>query len=152
MKRYYKFALIFGVIFIVFFIYKFIPDERRTLKENISALKGAVEREDKSIILNYLDRDYLDNHGNNYEDITQNIDEFLNLADSIEIMISGLKIKIDSVSFDKSVYASCSLGLRVIARYEKERVPVFGGIIQPASVKGYFRKREKIYRLYSAGY
>jgi hypothetical protein len=40
----------------------------------------------------------------------------------------------------------------VIARYENEKALVFGGVIQPASVKGYFKKQKDYYRIYAAEY
>jgi hypothetical protein len=49
-------------------------------------------------------------------------------------------------------FASCSLGLRVLARYEGERVLVFGGVVHPTPVRAFFRKAGKNYILYHAIY
>ncbi|MEO0138102.1 MAG: hypothetical protein ABIL40_07875 [candidate division WOR-3 bacterium] len=139
------------VIFILFVIIKLLPNEKKNLIRDINALKNAVEKEEAGTILNYLDKEYLDKNQLDFEGLKSTISEFLNVADSINIMMSGLKIWIDSNS-NNTIYAHCSLGLRVIAKYENEKVLVFGGVIQPASVKGYFRKQRDNYKIYSAEY
>jgi hypothetical protein len=73
-------------------------------------------------------------------------------VDSIKVQMSGLQLSIDSVTEENIVFASCSLGLRVTARYEGERMLAFGGIIKPNPVKGYFRKSGKYYMVYRAEY
>lgn len=145
--------ILFGllIIFILFMIIKLLPDEKKNLIRDINALKNAVEKEDAGRVLNYLDKDYLDKHQLDFNGLKSTINEFLNAADSINIMMSGLKVWIDSSSHN-AIYAHCSLGLRVIAKYENEKVLVFGGVIQPASVKGYFRKQRENYKIYSAEY
>jgi len=140
------------LIVIIFIVIKLLPDEKKRVINDINNLKNAVEKENKIAILNYIDEDYFDAHNLDYKNLIKVIEEFLNTSDSIDIVISGLKVKIDSVVEHKTFYASCSLGLRVIARYENEKVLVYGGVIQPASVKAYFRKQKDIYRVYSAKY
>lgn len=153
MNKWQKIILIILIsILIVFIIKKLLPDEKINLIKDIKRLKEAVESEDERMVFNYLDTDYLDQHNLDFEGLKSKIAEFFNVADSINIMISGLKVWIDSLTTNNYVYAHCSLGIRVIARYENERVLVFGGVIQPATVKGYFRKQKNYYKIYWAEY
>ncbi|MCX7995050.1 MAG: hypothetical protein N3A65_04695 [candidate division WOR-3 bacterium] len=143
--------VIFGAILVIFIIIKLLPDEKKNLIKDINNLKNAVEKEDVGTILNYFDKEYFDKRYLDFDGLKSTINEFLNNADSINIMMSGLKVWIDSAA-SRTIYAHCSLGLRVIAKYENEKVLVFGGVIQPASVKGYFRKQKENFRIYSADY
>ncbi len=138
-------------IILLFIIIKLVPNEKKNLIRDINKLKSAVEREDANTVIKYLDKGYLDKHNLNFDGLHSIINEFFSAADSINIMMSGLKVWIDS-TLNNTIYAHCSLGLRVIAKYENEKVLVFGGVIQPASVKGYFRKQRESYKVYSADY
>ncbi|MEO0184756.1 MAG: hypothetical protein ABIL20_03045 [candidate division WOR-3 bacterium] len=151
MKITHILLIIIVAILVMFIITKLLPDEKKNLVRDINNLKNAVEKEDAGTIVNYLDKDYLDKHQLDFEGLSSTISAFLGAADSIDIMTSGLKVWIDSNS-NNAIYAHCSLGLRVIAKYENEKVLVFGGVIQPASVKGYFRKQRENYKIYSADY
>ncbi len=146
--------LIIGAVIavIVFMIIILLPNERKLLLRDINSLKESVEKEDKIKVLRYISDDYLDGHGVDFKGLTSIIDEFFKNADSINILMSGLKVKIDSINRHKTIFAQCSLGLRVIAKYEEEKILVFGGVIQPGSVFGYFKKKDGVYKLYSARY
>ncbi|MGQ9663918.1 MAG: hypothetical protein ACUVUH_01120 [bacterium] len=153
MNRTKRIILLVILIFIIIFIVvKLLPDERKRLIRDINSLKYAVEKESKTMILNYIDKTYKDYNGVDYETLMSIIDELLATGDSINIMISGLKVTIDSVDKNRVCYASCSLGLRVIAKYENEKVLVYGGVIQPASVRAYFKRYKDVYQVYSAKY
>jgi len=152
MKKNFKMVSIIAVLIIlVFIIVRLLPNEKRNLIRDINDLKDAVENENINKTLDYFDKDYLDQHSLNFNDFYSMVEEFFKSADSINIMMSGLKVWIDSTR-NNTIFAHCSLGLRVVARYENEKVLVFGGVIQPASVKGYFKKVKNFYRIYSAEY
>ncbi|MGB9721749.1 MAG: hypothetical protein ACPL28_09755 [bacterium] len=144
-------SVLSALILLVFIITKLLPNEKKNLIRDIKNLKDAVEKEDVNKTLGYLDEDYLDHHSLNFNDFRSMVEEFFKSADSINIMMSGLKVWIDSTK-NNTIFAHCSLGLRVIAKYENEKMLVFGGVIQPASVKGYFRKLTDNFRVYSAEY
>uniref|UniRef100_A0A7V0Z441 Uncharacterized protein n=1 Tax=candidate division WOR-3 bacterium TaxID=2052148 RepID=A0A7V0Z441_UNCW3 len=152
MKKIFKIVVIFAaLIIIVFMIVRLLPNEKRNLIRDINNLKNAVEKEDINKTFDYFDKDYLDHHALNFNDFRSLVEEFFKSADSINIMMSGLKVWIDSTK-NNTIFAHCSLGLRVIARYENEKVLVFGGVIQPSPVKGFFRKQKNYYRIYAAEY
>uniref|UniRef100_A0A7C6AEV3 Uncharacterized protein n=1 Tax=candidate division WOR-3 bacterium TaxID=2052148 RepID=A0A7C6AEV3_UNCW3 len=152
MKKNFKMVSIIAVLIIlVFIIVRLLPNEKRNLIRDINDLKDAVENENINKTLDYFDKDYLDQHSLNFNDFYSMVEEFFKSADSINIMMSGLRVWIDSTR-NNTIFAHCSLGLRVVARYENEKVLVFGGVIQPASVKGYFKKVKNFYRIYSAEY
>jgi uncharacterized membrane protein YvbJ len=130
----------------------FLPNEKKLVARDIRSLKNAVEKEDRIGILEYLDESYMDKHSIAYEQLVSAIDEFFAQVDSIQIFMSGMKISIDSVDDDNNTYASCSLGLRVLANLEGEKSIVFGGIFQPEPVRASFKKRDKHYRIYYAEY
>jgi len=144
-------SIIAVLIILVFIIVRLLPNEKRNLIRDINDLKDAVENENINKTLDYFDKDYLDQHSLNFNDFYSMVEEFFKSADSINIMMSGLRVWIDSTR-NNTIFAHCSLGLRVVARYENEKVLVFGGVIQPASVKGYFKKVKNFYRIYSAEY
>lgn len=139
-------------LIIIFIVIKLLPDEKKRLIRDINNLRQSVENEHKAMILNYIDKNYKDDNGLDYENLISIIDELIATGDSISIMMSGLKVKIDSIDKDRIFYASCSLGLRIIAKYENEKVLVYGGVIQPASVKAYFKRQKDFYQVYSARY
>ncbi len=151
MKTFRIVIIIIVIVFVIFFTIKIWPNEKKNLIRDINNFKNAVEKEDIKTALNYIDKDYFDKHHLDFKGLNSTINEFFGAADSINIMMSGLKVWIDSIS-NKTIYAHCSLGLRVIAKYENEKVLVFGGVIQPTSVKGYFRKQRENYKIYSADY
>ncbi len=153
MKKFWRYllTLVITVILIVI-ILRLLPDEKNILRRDIKAFKKAVEQEDRTAIFQYIDPYYEDEQGLDYEHLIAIIDGLLGNGDSLNIMLSGLRVKIDSVVEPKIIYASCSLGLRVIAKYENEKVLVYGGVIQPGSVRAYFRKQKDYYRVYRAKY
>jgi hypothetical protein len=152
MKKNLKILATFAILIIlVFIIVRLLPNEKRNLIRDINNLKDAVENEDINKTLDYFDKDYFDQHSLNFNDFYSMVEEFFKSVDSINIMMLGLKVWIDSTR-NNTIFAHCSLGLRVIARYENEKALVFGGVIQPASVKGYFKKQKDHYRIYAAEY
>ena len=128
------------------------PTEKRKVKSDITELRKAVENEDVEKITNYIDPQYQDASGMAYDEIMELIKQFLAEVDSIKVQMSGMKLDIDSTGNGDVVFASCSLGLRVLARFEGERVLAFGGIVHPASVRAFFKKSDGMYRVYYAQY
>jgi uncharacterized membrane protein YvbJ len=148
-----KIVTIITIIIIMFIIIKvFLPDEKNLVARDITSLKNAVEREDKIGILEYLDDSYIDKHDVTYEQMVNAIDEFFLQIDSIQIFMSGMKISIDSVDDENNTYASCSLGLKILANLEGEKVLVYGGVFKPEPVRASFKKIDKHYRIYYAEY
>ena len=147
-----KLGLALLIIVIVVFVWQVYPTEERRLKQDIKALARAFEAENTDEVLEHLDQTYQDIGGMSYEDLTQAIMQFFSRVDSIKVQMSGLKPSIDSTIERNEVFASCSLGLRVMARFEGERVLVFGGIVHPASVRAFLRKSDGKYRVYYAQY
>jgi uncharacterized membrane protein YvbJ len=148
-----KIIIIIALIIILFVIIKvFLPNEKKLVARDITSLKNAVEREDKMSILEYLDSSYVDGHNITYEQMVSTLDEFFLEVDSIQIFMSGMKISIDSIDGENNTYASCSLGLKILANLEGEKVIVFGGIFKPEPVRGSFMKNDKHYRIYYAEY
>ena len=147
-----KFLLIIPIIIILILIWLLYPTEERKMKNDIMELKRAVENENVENITKYIDPQYLDAAGMTHDEITELMLQFLAQVDLIKVQMSGLKLNIDSTNKENIIFASCSLGLRVLAKYEGERVLAYGGIVHPASVRGLFRKAEQNYRLYYAEY
>jgi len=148
----YRTAIVLMVIICAVIVVLVAPNEKKRLANDIRALKNAVEKENKTLTLAYIDNAYLDKKGLNYSGFTQIIDNLIRETDSISISMSGMKLKIDSVTSSKTIFASCSLGLRIFAKSGGDKVLIYGGVIQPAGVKGFFKKTSKNYRLYSAEY
>lgn len=144
--------LVITSLIIIFIAIRLLPDEKKRLVRDINNLKYSVEKEHKTMILNYIAKTYKDDNGLDYENLISIIDELLTNGDSINIMMSGLKVKIDSVDENRIFFASCSLGLRIIAKYENEKVLFYGGVIQPASIRAYFKRQKDFYQVYSAKY
>jgi hypothetical protein len=137
---------------IVALVWVLYPTEERQLKAGIRALRRAVEREAMNEVIEYLDPAYEDAHGLTYAGVVPVIEQFFAGVDSIVVQMSGLKVTIDSVGRDKTVFASCSLGVRVVARFEGERVLAYGGIVRPGTVRARFRKIGSRYLIYRAEY
>ena len=150
MKKYLLSAL--ALIVAVVLIVRLLPDEKKRLTRDIVALKQAVEREDKSEALRFISASYADPKGLNCEGLIGIIENMFAYATSIQISLSRIKPFIDSVGSDRSVFASCSLGLRIFAVVDSQKVLLYGGVVQPAPVKAYFRKTAGKYELYSAEY
>lgn len=147
-----KIGLVVIIIVIIIIVWQLYPTEERKLKRDIKALANAFEAEHTAEVVKYIDGAYTDLNGMSYEEIGKTIERFFVEVDSIKVQISGLKPSIDSTSERDEIFASCSLGLRVLARFEGERVLAFGGIVHPASVRAFFRKSDGIYRVYYAQY
>lgn len=147
-----KILLIFVFIVIVVVIWQLYPTEKKKLKRDIRTLEKTFEAENTVEVSKYIDPSYQDLSGMTYDDITNMIRQFFAQVDSIKIQMSGLKLSIDSVTEKNVIFASCSLGLRVIARYQGERLLAFGGIVKPSPVKACFRKSDQYYRIYKAAY
>jgi hypothetical protein len=140
-------AIIAAVIFI-----KLLPNEKDRVANDIKALKKAVEEKNKVNVLNYVEINYKDKYNTNYEELTNAIDDFFSQVDSIKVLMSGMKVSIDSTNKNNEIFAGCSLGLKVFANYEGYKGIVFGGLIKPASVHAYFKKSNNHYKIYSAEY
>lgn len=151
MKKTIVFLAVLALLVVMFFKF-FIFGEKNHLANDIKQLKNAVEREHAQKVFYYFDPAYHDKNNIAYQDLRQIMDDLFAQGDSIKITMSGLKIWIDSTSKEKTIFARCSLGLKVFARYDGELVMVFGGAIIPSPVVGYFKKSDKHYKIYSADY
>jgi hypothetical protein len=147
-----KIYIAITVIVLVIIIWQLIPTEKRKFKKDILTLKKAFEAENAQQVTQYIDLTYLDLNGRTHEEITQLIVQFFTEVDSIRVQMSGLKLSIDSTDEDNVTFASCSLGIRVLARYEGEKVLAFGGVVRPGPVRAFFRKTADRYRIYHAEY
>jgi hypothetical protein len=147
-----KLGLVIVFIIVIVLVWQLYPTEKRKLTKDIKDLKKAFETESTAEVVKYIDHSYQDIAGMNYEEITAAITQFFVQVDSIKVQMSGLKPNIDSTGHQNQVFASCSLGLRVMARFEGERVLAFGGIVHPASVRALFKKSDGYYRIYYAQY
>lgn len=147
-----KLLLLLLILVIVIGVWLLYPTEERKLKGDIRTLKNAVENESVDLVVRYIDIQYHDNNNSTHDKIIDAITRFFAEVDSITVQMRGLKASIDSTSGENVVFASCSLGVRVIARYEGERVLAFGGIVKPSTVKARFRKTDGIYKIYHAEY
>lgn len=147
-----KIYVAMAIIVLLIIVWKLIPTEKRKLEKDILNLRKAFESENAQQVVQYIDSAYLDLSGRTHEEITQLIAQFFSEVDSIRVQMSGLKLSIDSTDEDDITFASCSLGIRVLARYEGERVLAFGGIVKPSPVKACFRKSDQHYRVYKAEY
>ncbi len=150
MKKKLGLVLILLVVLVLVLI-RFIPNEKNRLINDIKKMKNAVEKENRQDLLQYIDPAYQNQQGAAYQDIVTIIDGLFSDYDSIEVRMKDLKVNIDSTK-DGTFFGSCSLGLRVFVQYQGELMLVYGGAIQPAPVRGYFKKTDKHYRLYSATY
>jgi uncharacterized membrane protein YvbJ len=147
-----KILVVIGILIVVIVIWQVYPTEKKRLRRDINALEQAFENEDTAGLVGYIDPSYQEMGGLSYSEIIETIAQFFAQVDSIKVQMNGLQLSIDSVTEENIVFASCSLGLRVTARYEGERMLAFGGIIKPNPVKGYFRKSGKYYMVYRAEY
>ncbi|UCF71489.1 MAG: hypothetical protein JSW49_04245 [candidate division WOR-3 bacterium] len=139
------------VIMVVLFLIWF-PTEERMLKSDIHSLRKAVESESVDRVMEYIDLQYLDDDNLTRDDITALIGQFFMEVDSIRVQIGRIELEIDSTSKDKTIFASCSLGVRVLARYEGERVLAYGGLVRPGTVRASFKKTGDKYKIYYAKY
>lgn len=140
------------LIIIVIIVWLFYPTEERRLQSDIKQLRMAVESESIEKVSAYIDIHYRDNNELTRDDLIEAIDRFSAEVDSISVQMKGLKVWIDSTAADNTIFASCSLGVRVLARYEGERVLAFGGIVKPSTVQAKLRKTDNIYKVYYADY
>ncbi|MDH4212139.1 MAG: hypothetical protein OEV79_11905 [candidate division WOR-3 bacterium] len=140
------------VLIVVVLVWLLYPTEERRLRNDIKALRKAVENESVETVSAYLDVQYQDNNNMTREGLIDAVGRFFAEVDSITVQMKGLKASIDSTTADNVIFASCSLGVRVLARYEGERVLAFGGIVKPSTVQARFRKTDGKYRVYYAEY
>lgn len=148
-----KFILLIIIIIGIIFLVRILPTngKKRFLKD-LNSLKKAVEKEQKDEVLKYIDATYVDRNDMTYDRLIETIDDFFGQVDSIKIQMSGINVTIDSMTEEKTVFTSCSLGLKIFARYEGERVIAFGGLVKPAPIRAYFKKMDGHYRVYAAEY
>lgn len=137
---------------IVIFVWLFYPTEARRLRSDILSLRRAVEDESVERVVEYLDLGYGDVHDLTYDEIVTVLERFFEEVDSIRVQTSNLEVSIDSAAGGGTVFARCSLGLRVVARYEGERVLAFGGLVKPSAVRAWFRKVDGKYKVYRTEY
>lgn len=147
-----KILLVVGIIVMIIAIWQLYPTEEKRLRSDISRFEKAFENENTAEVTGYIDTSYQDFGGLTYGEITEIVERFFLEVDSIKVQMSNLELSIDSVTEENVVFASCSLGLRVLARYEGDRVLAFGGMIKPSPVRAYFKKSGQHYRVYKASY
>ncbi len=143
--------VLLGLVFIII-IWQLYPTEKKRFKSDINDLKNAFENENTALVIDYLDPSYEDFSYMTRDGFVEAIERFFEQVNSIKVQMSGLKLNIDSIGENNVVYASCSLGLKVLASYEGERVLAFGGLVHPSPVWAWFRKSDGKYRVYQAKY
>jgi hypothetical protein len=139
------------VIITVIILLKCAPNEKKNVVRDLKALAKNVEQENKPGVLGYFDPGYADPSGMNYENLSSLLDNLFKEADSIHVALSEFKVFIDS-SRGPSVFARCSLAVRVWANYGPDKVLLFGGVIKPAPVLARLKRSGETYRVYSAAY
>ncbi|UCD06611.1 MAG: hypothetical protein JSV98_05110 [candidate division WOR-3 bacterium] len=140
------------VIIFVVIIWLFYPTEERRMKNDINDLKNVVEHKSIAIVSAYLDIQYGDNNDLTRDQLIDALGRFFAEVDSINVQMRGLKVWVDSTTADNTIFGRCSLGLRVLARYEGERVLAFGGIVKPRTVQARLIKTDDMYKVYYAEY
>jgi len=140
------------VIILMIIVWLFYPTEERRMKNDIKNLKNAVEKESIEIVGAYLDIQYRDNNDLTHDQLKEAMGRFFAEVDSINVQMKSLKVWIDSTAADNTIFGRCSLGVRVLARFEGERVLAFGGIVKPSTVQAKLRKTDDTYRVYYAEY
>ncbi len=144
-------GIILLAVIATFIILRLIPREEDRVKRDINAFKDSVEREDRALFIRFISPEFTDNHGSSSEAILGNIDNLFEQFDSISIVMTGLKVRIDS-STASTIFASCSLGLKVFARHQGDRVLLYGGVVKPAPVTAHLKKTTDRYTVYWAAY
>lgn len=134
------------------FLFDCAPDEKKLVQKDITALKEAVEQKNADEALYYIARDYSDAAGLTYDRFVDIINNITTQFDDINISIKNLTVRIDSIKDDNTYFASCSLGLRVTARLQEERVLLYGGLVKPTPVRARVRKTDHHYQVYQAEY
>jgi len=144
--------LILVVSVIAILVWVGYPTEKRRLKSDIQSIRKAMENESADKVIGYIDFDYGDANNLSYDEIVAVITRFFAEVDSIRVQMGGMEMSIDSTGKEKVIFASCSLGVRVFARYEGERVLAYGGIVKPSTVRARLRKADSKYKIYYAEY
>jgi hypothetical protein len=150
MKKYIVVALIIFAAALIFAIVN-RPTEKKRVIGDLKRFADAVEWENRTATLSYIDPLYRDSTGLNYPDLISLLIGFYAEADSIHVNLSGFKVFIDSIR-GRQVWARCSLGVRVWANFGPDKALILGGVIQPSPVLAYLKKSELTYRVYSASY
>ncbi len=145
-------SIVLAAVIVAALVWIFFPTEKKKLRSDIRAIERALENESADDLVGFLDLEYLDTNSMTRDDLVGVVRNFFAQVDSIRVQTSGLKVSIDSAVKGRSIFAQCSLGVRVLARYEGERVLAFGGIVQPSPVRARFRKSEGKYKVYYAEY
>jgi len=144
--------VIFILAFVIALVFLLSHNEKRQIKQDVRSLKTAVENKNIDAAFQYISIDYHDLNHRDFESFSYSIKQLIDSFDSINIIVTGIKVRIDSVNSSKTVFAACSMGLKIFARYEREKTLVFGGIIKPASVQAYLKKSGRNYQIYYAQY
>ena len=129
-----------------------LPTEKKRFKRDIMSFKKAVEQENTREAIGFIAPDYRDRKGMTYPTFADMIERFATEFDSMNASMSGLKVFIDSTDEQGVLFAHCSLGLKLFARYQGDRTLLYGGIVRPASVRAWFRKMSDQYQVYDATY
>lgn len=145
-------AAVLIAIVVAIFVVRSLPDEKKRFAADISALVKAVERRDEPAVLGFIDSGYVDEQGLDFPGMEQAAGMLFKQVTGIKVTMSKLNLRIDSVNAASVRFASCSLGLRITGRANGDQILIFGGLVHPAPVRGYFRKGKDRYRLYSARY
>jgi hypothetical protein len=149
-KRILIILIIAAVLFVVLMF--LLPTEKGRFKRNIRSFQKAVEQENTHEALRYISAEYRDRNGMDHSTFAMIVQNLAAEFDSMNVSISGLKVFIDSTDDQGIIFASCSLGLRLFARYQGERTLLCGGIVKPASVRAWFKKTTDQYQVYDATY
>jgi len=143
-------AALLAIIAIVIIV-RLIPREEDRVKHDINTFKTAVEKEERQAVITFFDPGFTDNHAQTYEIIVNEVQNLFDQFDSISIAMTGMQVTIDSSSA-AGIFASCSLGLKVLARYRGDRVLLYGGVVRPAAVRAFLKKTGPRYIVYKAIY
>jgi len=146
------FLIILTVIVCVIVILLLPPSEEERVKNDIEALKDAVEEENTITTFSYIDESYYDKNFTKPEELKKGIHDFFAGFDSINIGLSNIKVTIDSIDVQKTIFANCYMGLKVFAQHEGETVILYGGIVKPAPVQIYLKKSGRQYKIYYVEY
>ena len=146
------FLVILTVILCILVVHLLPPSEKTQVKNDIEALKDAVEEKDTVTTFSYIDESYYDKNFTKPEELKEGIRDFFTSYDSINIGLSNIKVTIDSIGVQKTIFANCNMGLKVFAQYEGGTAILYGDIVKPAPVRVYLKKSGRQYKIYYVEY
>lgn len=119
------------------------------IKRLIYQGKNAFEQESVERVMAILSPDFTDSLGNDCQFIRQEIDQFFDSFDSIEISLKIASVRVLKSELGKT--SLCSLRVRVFACFEGEKGLIYGGV-SPADVLIRLIKNDKGWKTYWVKY